>query len=90
MTKKYAFITQGSWIGALLSGADADAYAKAGSFKVGMIPYAFEDGMDTILTSAPSWWAVSKEGNVEAALLCPKNSFIRHVQTVIPLSARNL
>ena len=23
--------------------------------------------MDTILTSAPSWWAVSKEGNVEGA-----------------------
>jgi raffinose/stachyose/melibiose transport system substrate-binding protein len=65
---KYAFVTQGSWIGALLTGADADAYAKAGNFKVGMIPYAFEDGMDTILTSAPSWWAVSKEGNVEAAL----------------------
>lgn len=65
---KYAFITQGSWIGALLTGDDASAYEKAGNFEVGMIPYAFEEGMDTILTSAPSWWAVSKEGNVEAAL----------------------
>ncbi len=65
---KYAFVTQGSWIGATLVGADADAYAKAGNFEIGMIPYAFEDGMDTILTSAPNWWAVSKEGHVDAAL----------------------
>ncbi len=62
---KYAFITQGSWIGATLTASDA--YAKSGSFAVGMAPYAFEDGMDTILTSAPSWWAVSKEGHVEEA-----------------------
>ncbi|WP_029233274.1 ABC transporter substrate-binding protein [Butyrivibrio sp. VCB2006] len=62
---KYAFVTQGSWIGATLS--SSDAYAAAGSFAVGMAPYAFQDGMETILTSAPSWWAVSKEGNVEAA-----------------------
>ena len=65
---KYAFITQGSWIGATLTGADAEAYASAGNFQVGMVPYAFEEGMDTILTSAPSWWAVSAEGNVEASL----------------------
>ncbi len=63
---KYAFVTQGSWIGATLSASDD--YAKAGSFEVGMAPYAFEDGMDTILTSAPNWWAVPKEGNVDAAL----------------------
>lgn len=63
---KYAFITQGSWIGATLSASDD--YAKAGSFQVGMVPYAFEDGMATILTSAPNWWAVPKEGQVEAAL----------------------
>ncbi|QFJ55174.1 ABC transporter substrate-binding protein [Pseudobutyrivibrio xylanivorans] len=63
---KYAFITQGSWIGASLT--SSDAYAAAGSFKVGMVPYAFEDGMDTILTAAPSWWGVFKEGNVEAAV----------------------
>ena len=62
---KYAFITQGSWIGASLS--SSDAYKNAGSFQVGMIPYAFEEGMNTILTSAPSWWGVMKEGNVEAA-----------------------
>ncbi len=64
---KYAFITQGSWIGASMTGANADAYAKAGNFSVGMAPYAFEEGMDTILTSAPSWWAVIKEGHVEEA-----------------------
>lgn len=62
---QYAFVTQGSWIGASLS--SSEAYAAAGSFPVGMVPYAFEDGMETILTSAPSWWAVPKEGNSEAA-----------------------
>ena len=64
---KYAFITQGSWIGATMTGDNSSEYASAGNFKVGMIPYAFQEGMDTILTSAPSWWAVSKEGNVEGA-----------------------
>ncbi len=64
---KYAFVTQGSWIGATMTGAEADAYAAAGNFDVGMLPYCFMDGQDTILTSAPSWWAVPKEGNVEAA-----------------------
>lgn len=62
---KYAFITQGSWIGASL--AASDAYKAAGSFEVGMAPYAFEDGIDTILTSSPSWWAIPKEGQTEAA-----------------------
>ncbi len=64
---KYAFVTQGSWIGATMTGDAADAYAAAGNFEVGMLPYAFQDGMSTILTSAPSWWAVSKEGDVEAS-----------------------
>lgn len=64
---KYAFIPQGSWIGAMMTGVDADAYEQAGNFGVGMVPYAFEDGMDTILTNSPSWWAVSKEGNVDEA-----------------------
>ena len=64
---KYAFITQGSWIGATLTGDDSSAYSAAGNFQVGMVPYAFQDGMETILTSAPSWWAIPKEGQVEAA-----------------------
>ncbi|SFU53062.1 ABC transporter substrate-binding protein [Butyrivibrio sp. M55] len=64
---KYAFITQGSWIGATMTGDNSSEYASAGNFKVGMVPYAFQDGMDTILTSSPSWWAVPKEGQVEAA-----------------------
>ena len=64
---KYAFVTQGSWIGSILTGDSKDDYAAAGNFKVGMAPYAFEDGIDTILTSAPSWWAVNKEGNVSEA-----------------------
>jgi raffinose/stachyose/melibiose transport system substrate-binding protein len=64
---KYAFVTQGSWIGATMTGDDAEAYEAAGNFACGMIPYAFEDGMDTILTNSPSWWSVYKDGNVEAA-----------------------
>ena len=64
---KYAFVTQGSWIGATMTSDDKDAYEAAGNFKCGMVPYAFEDGIDTILTNSPSWWAVYKDGNVEAA-----------------------
>lgn len=64
---KYAFVTQGSWIGATMTGDDAEAYEAAGNFKVGMVPYAFEDGMDTILTNSPSWWSVFSDGNAEAA-----------------------
>ncbi len=64
---KYAFVTQGSWIGATMTGDQKDAYAAAGNFEVGMLPYCFMDGQDTILTSAPSWWAIPKEANVEAA-----------------------
>ena len=51
---KYAFVTQGSWIGATI-------------FKVGMIPYAFEEGIDTILTNSPSWWAVFENDNTQKA-----------------------
>ena len=51
----------------LVDNYDADAYKEAGNFEVGMIPYAFEDGIDTILTNSPSWWSVYKDGNVEAA-----------------------
>lgn len=64
---QYAFVTQGSWIGATMTGDDADAYAEAGNFECGMIPYAFQEGIDTILTNSPSWWAVYKDGNVEEA-----------------------
>ena len=64
---KYAFVTQGSWIGATMTNDDAEAYAAAGSFKVGMAPYAFEDGIDTIMTNSPSWWAVYNGDNAEAA-----------------------
>lgn len=64
---KYAFVTQGSWIGAVLTGDNAAEYQAAGSFEIGMAPYAFSNGIDTILTSSPSWWAVAKEGNTEIA-----------------------
>ncbi len=64
---KYAFVTQGSWIGATMTGDDKDAYAEAGNFECGMIPYAFEEGIDTILTNSPSWWAVYNGGNVTEA-----------------------
>lgn len=64
---KYAFVTQGSWIGSVMTGDNKSEYDAAGNFKVGMAPYAFQSGIDTILTSAPSWWAVNKEGNVDEA-----------------------
>ena len=60
---KYAFVTQGSWIGATMTSDDADAYAEAGNFKCGLAPYAFEEGIDTILTNSPSWWAVFDNEN---------------------------
>ena len=63
---KYAFVTQGSWIGATMTNDDKDAYEAAGSFKVGMAPYAFIDGIDTIMTNSPSWWAVYDGPNVDA------------------------
>ena len=74
---KYAFVTQGSWIGATMTGDDADAYKEAGNFEVGMIPYAFEDGIDTILTNSPSWWSVYKAQEVlvkEAGFVSPFKS----------------
>ena len=64
---KYAFVTQGSWIGATMTTDDAEQYAEAGNFKVGMIPYAFEEGIDTILTNSPSWWAVFDNDNTDEA-----------------------
>lgn len=64
---KYAFVTQGSWIGATMTSDDAEQYAAAGNFKVGMAPYAFEDGIDTIQTNSPSWWAVYDGPNKDAA-----------------------
>ena len=64
---KYAFVTQGSWIGATMTSDDKEQYEAAGSFKVGMIPYAFEEGIDTILTNSPSWWAVFENDNTQKA-----------------------
>ena len=64
---KYAFVTQGSWIGATMTSDDKEQYEAAGSFKVGMIPYAFEEGIDTILTNSPSWWAVFESDNTQKA-----------------------
>mgnify|MGYP002626737392 CR=1 FL=1 len=65
---KYAFVTQGSWIGASLTDQYKSDYEAAGSFKIGMIPYAFEEGIDTILTNSPSWWAVFDNENTDASL----------------------
>ncbi len=64
---KYAFVTQGSWIGASLTNQYKDKYEAAGSFECGYVPYCFEEGIDTILTAAPSHWAVYKDGNVAEA-----------------------
>jgi raffinose/stachyose/melibiose transport system substrate-binding protein len=64
---KYAFVTQGSWIGATMTADDAEQYAAAGNFAVGMVPYAFDSGIDTIQTNSPSWWAVYDGKNADAA-----------------------
>jgi raffinose/stachyose/melibiose transport system substrate-binding protein len=64
---EYAFVTQGSWIGATLTGDDKDAYEEAGNFECGFAPYAFEDGINTILDEPTSYWACYKDGNVESA-----------------------
>ena len=64
---KYAFVTQGSWIGASLTSQYKDLYDAAGDFECGYVPYAFIEGIDTILTNSPSWWAVYKDGNVAEA-----------------------
>ena len=64
---KYAFVTQGSRIGATITSDDKEQYEAAGSFKIGMIPYAFEEGQDTILTNSPSWWAVFQNDNTDKA-----------------------
>lgn len=65
---KYAFVTQGSWIGASLTDQYKSDYDAAGNFEIGMIPYAFEEGIDTILTNSPSWWAVFDNDNKDASL----------------------
>lgn len=73
---KYAFVTQGSWIGASMTDAYKNEYEAAGSFECGYVPYAFEEGIDTILTNSPSWWAVYRDGNVEGA-----KAFLQWVST---------
>ena len=65
---KYAFVTQGNWIGASLTSGFAAEYAAAGNFKCGMVPYAFDETADTILVASPSWWSVYDGPNKEAAL----------------------
>ena len=64
---KYAFVTQGSWIGASMTSQYKSEYDAAGNFACAFAPYAFEDGIDTILTNAPSWWGVYKDGDVAEA-----------------------
>ena len=55
---KYAFITQGNWC--LTSPDDVD-------FEVGFAPYAFEDGINTIIAGPPSYWVAYKDGKVDGA-----------------------
>ena len=59
---KYAFVTQGNWInGGVISSPDYTGWA------MGFAPYAFEDGIDTIIAGPPSYWTVYSEGNVDGA-----------------------
>lgn len=59
---KYAFVTQGNWINATVT-----ASADYSGFGMGFAPYAFEDGMDTIIAGPPSYWTVYSEGKVDDA-----------------------
>ena len=73
---KYAFVTQGNWIGASLTSGFSAEYAAAGNFQCGMVPYAFDETADTILVASPSWWSVYDGPNKEAAL-----AFLQWVST---------
>ena len=59
---KYAFVTQGNWInGGVIGSPDYTGW------KMGFAPYAFEDGIDTIIAGPPSFWTVYSEGKVDDA-----------------------
>ena len=55
---KYVFITQGNWC--VTSPDDV-------SFECGFAPYAFEDGINTIIAGPPSYWVAYSDGNVDGA-----------------------
>ena len=55
---KYVFITQGNWC--VTSPSDV-------SFECGFAPYAFEDGINTIIAGPPSYWVTYAKGNVDGA-----------------------
>ena len=55
---KYVFITQGNWC--VTSPSDV-------SFECGFAPYAFEDGINTIIAGPPSYWVAYADGNVDGA-----------------------
>jgi len=55
---KYVFITQGNWC--VTSPDDVN-------FECGFAPYAFEDGINTIIAGPPSYWVAYSDGNVEGA-----------------------
>ena len=54
--QKYAFITQGNW-----------CVTEPQGFEMGFAPYAFEDGINTIIAGPPSYWVAYSNGNVDAA-----------------------
>ncbi|MCR5098957.1 MAG: extracellular solute-binding protein [Lachnospiraceae bacterium] len=54
--QKYAFITQGNW-----------CVTEDKGFEMGFAPYAFEDGINTIIAGPPSYWVAYKDGNVDGA-----------------------
>lgn len=59
---KYVFVTQGNWIAPNILAND-----NYNGFEMGFAPYAFEDGIDTIIGGVPNFWAVYADGNVDAA-----------------------
>ena len=59
---KYAFVTQGNWINGTVTSNE-----NYSGFSMGFAPYAFEDGIDTIIAGPPSYWVAYSEGNVDGA-----------------------
>lgn len=63
----YAFLPAGTDTIADMMNGYEEAYKAAGHFQMGILPFTFDDGIDTIQVRAGSWWAVNKNGNAEEA-----------------------
>lgn len=63
----YAFLPAGTDTIADMMNGYEEAYKATGHFQMGILPFTFDEGIDTIQVRAGSWWAVNKNGNAEEA-----------------------